>query len=64
MEKQDQDEDVMNTCGHRNSERVKAFEEFPLSMCPACLLDKLKAKDEEIEGLKGCLDHYEETLSP
>lgn len=41
--------DILNPCGHRNSERVKALMEFPSSMCPACLFER-------IENLKSLLE--------
>jgi len=35
-------EDILNACGHRNSERVKALKELPSAVCPACLLERIK----------------------
>jgi len=37
------EDDIMLTCGHRNRERVKALKEFPSTLCPACLLERIKA---------------------
>ena len=41
-------EDILNECGHRNSERVKALKELPSSVCPACLLERI----EKLEALR------------
>lgn len=34
--------DILNECGHRNSERVEALKKFPFAGCPACLLERIK----------------------
>jgi len=35
-------EDILNVCGHRNSERVEALKELPSTVvCPACLLERI-----------------------
>ena len=39
-------EDVLNPCGHRNSERVKALKKLPSSICPACLCERIKKLEE------------------
>ena len=45
------EEDVLNPCGHRNSERVKALKELPSSVCPACLLERIKQLEAALEGI-------------
>lgn len=36
------EEDPLNECGHRNSERVEALKELPSAECPACGLERIK----------------------
>lgn len=58
------EEDPLQHCGHRSSERLAALKRGPSSMCPACLEEKLKAKD---EALQLCLNENfsgKSTLSP
>lgn len=35
------EKDILNACGHRNSERVEALKELPSAVCPACLLERI-----------------------
>jgi len=48
------DEDALNLCGHRNSERVKALKKFPSGVCPTCLSERIKEllKEEYNRGVK------------
>ena len=39
-------EDILNPCGHKNSERAEALKKLPSSICPACLIERIK----ELEG--------------
>lgn len=48
--------DILNPCGHRNSERVKALMEFPSSMCPACLQEQIKELEAALKKYGNCLD--------
>ncbi|KKK72603.1 hypothetical protein LCGC14_2902200, partial [marine sediment metagenome] len=41
-------EDILNPCGHRNSERIEALKKFP-SGCPACLLERIAELETELE---------------
>jgi hypothetical protein len=48
-------EDILNPCGYRNSERIEALKKLPSSVCPACLLERIK--DLEIAktiGIQAC----------
>ena len=67
------DEDVLNPCGHRNSERVKAEKELPSSLCPACLFERINelearsidcpnrpASKTEVEMAKRLCDYQDE----
>ena len=45
------DDDTKHPCGHRTSERKKAMEGFPSSMCPACLADQDAAKDKALTSI-------------
>ena len=31
--------DILNPCGHKNSERAEALKKLPSSICPACLIE-------------------------
>ncbi len=42
------EDDILNACGHRNSERVKALKELPSAVCPACLLERIKELESDI----------------
>ena len=42
-------EDILNPCGHRNSERVEALKELPSAMCPACLLERIKELEAQLK---------------
>ena len=46
------EKDILNACGHRNSERVEALKELPSAVCPACLLER-------ITGLESLLGEIE-----
>ena len=43
------EEDILNECGHRNSERVEALKKFPSAMCPACLFERITGLEAELE---------------
>ena len=46
------EDDILNACGHRNSERVKALKELSSAVCPACLLERLdEPKESNLEEL-------------
>jgi len=49
-------EDILNPCGHRNSERVKALKKFPSSICPACLFERTEELEAENIRLKERID--------
>jgi len=36
------EEDILNPCGHRNSERIEALKKFPSGVCPACLFKQME----------------------
>ena len=40
------EEDILNPCGHRNSERIEALKKLPSSICPACLFERIKELEE------------------
>jgi hypothetical protein len=42
------EEDILNECGHRTSERVEALKKLPSSVCPACLLERIKELEADI----------------
>ncbi len=39
---------ILNPCGHRNSERVEALKKFP-SGCPACLIERIAELEAQLE---------------
>lgn len=49
----DKEKDILNPCGHRDSERVKALKKLPsYSICPACLLERIKEREAEMANEK------------
>ena len=46
------EEDILNECGHRNSERVEAFKKFPSAICPACLFERIKELERVRAGVR------------
>ena len=53
------EKDILNVCGHRNSERVKASKELPSGICPACLLDRIKGTEAENKRLREELERVQ-----
>ena len=67
------EEDILNPCGHRNSERIEALKKLPSSICPACLFERIKkleaksidcpnrpASKTEVEMAKRLCDYQDE----
>jgi len=52
------DEDILNWCGHRNSERVKALKEFPSAVCPACLLERIQELEDALTKIHNWTKAY------
>ncbi len=50
--------DILNPCGHRNSERVEALKEIPSAVCPACLLERIEGLEEIIGLAIGGIDAF------
>ena len=49
------EEDILNPCGHRNSERIEALKKFPSAICPACLFERIKELEAENDKYKDAL---------
>lgn len=50
------EENPLNECGHRNSERVEALKELPSSVCPACLRERITELEAEITRLRNIMN--------
>ena len=50
------EDDILNACGHRNSERVKALKELPSAVCPACLLERITDLEKAVEEWRNKAD--------
>ena len=50
------EDDILNACGHRNSERVKALKELPSAVCPACLLERITDLEKAVKEWRNKAD--------
>lgn len=52
------EEDVLNACGHRNSERLEALKKLPSAVCPACIIERTKELEEKVKELRKKLSKF------
>lgn len=51
------EKDILNRCGHRNSERVEALKKQPSAVCPACL-EELEAENDKYRDALARIDNW------
>ena len=46
------EKNILNACGHKNSERLDALKILPSAVCPACLLGRIKELERTLHQLR------------